>query len=127
MKKIILDTNFLLIPAQFRVDIFSEIGRICNFNYELLIIDKTVDELNKIIKTAKKGKDRAAAKIALALLKQKKVKNVKTSKGNVDDLILKLINKDYILATQDALLRKKAIKIGVKVIFLRSKKYLLLK
>ena len=45
MAKIILDTNFLMIPAQFNVDIFSEIHRICDFKYELYIIDKTIDEL----------------------------------------------------------------------------------
>lgn len=127
MKKIILDTNFLLIPAQFKVDIFSEIDRICNFNYELSIIDKTVDELKKIIKTAKKGKDKSAAKLALALLKTRKIKKIKTKEGYVDNLILKSINKDYILATQDALLKKKATKKGCRVIFLRLKKYLILK
>ncbi len=127
MKKIILDTNFLLIPPQFKVDIFSEIDRICNFNYELSIIDKTVDELKKIIKTAKKGKDKAAAKLALALLKTRKIKKIKTKEGYVDNLILKSINKDCILATQDVLLRKEAVKKGAKVIFLRSKKYLILK
>ncbi|MBW2991754.1 hypothetical protein KY345_00870 [Candidatus Woesearchaeota archaeon] len=31
MRKIILDTNFLLIPGQFKIDIFSEIRRICDF------------------------------------------------------------------------------------------------
>ena len=30
MKKILLDTNFLLIPFQFNVDIFAEINRIAN-------------------------------------------------------------------------------------------------
>lgn len=127
MKKIILDTNFLMICGQFKVDIFSEIGRICNFNYELSIIDKTVDELKKIIKTAKKGKDKSAAKLALALLKTRKIKKIKTKEGYVDNLILKSINKDCILATQDALLKKKATKKGCRVIFLRSKKYLILK
>ena len=42
--KIILDTNFLMIPSMFKVDIFSEIERICDFKYELCIVDKTLDE-----------------------------------------------------------------------------------
>lgn len=126
MKKIILDTNFLLIPSQFKVDIFSEIDRICLFNYELYILDKTIDELKEIIKK-QKGKHREAAKIALMLIKKKHLSIIKTEEGKVDDLILRLINKGDILATQDALLRKKAIKKGAGVIFLRSKKYLILK
>ena len=71
MKKILLDTNFLLIPSQFKVDIFSELERICIFNYKLYVLDKTVDELKYIIEK-QKGKHKEAAKIGLQLLKLKK-------------------------------------------------------
>ena len=70
MKKIILDTNFLLIPSQSKVDIFAEIDKICMFKYELCIVDKTIDELNNIIEK-QKGKHKAAAKLALQLIKSK--------------------------------------------------------
>ena len=125
MKKIILDTNFLLIPVQFKVDIFSEIDRICLFAYKLYIVDKTINELEKII-GKEKPKDKMAAKIALQLIKRKKVDIIKTSEGKVDDILLDLLGKDSILATQDALLRKKARKRGNQVIVLRSKKHLIL-
>jgi hypothetical protein len=126
MKRIILDTNFLLIPIQFKIDIFTEIDKICLFKYKLYIVDKTIDELEKIIKK-QKGKHKFAAKIGLQLVKKKKISKIKTKEGHVDDLILELLDKDTILATQDALLRRKALKKGVKVIFLRSTKYLVLK
>ena len=35
MKKIILDTNFLITAIKFKVDIFTEINRICDFNYKI--------------------------------------------------------------------------------------------
>jgi len=126
MRKIILDTNFLLIPIQFKVDIFSEIDRICLFSYKLYIVDKAIDELKNIVKI-QKGKHKLAAKIALQLVKRKGVGVIKTNEGHVDDLILELLGKDYILATQDELLRRKAVKKGFKVIVLRSKKHLVLK
>ena len=126
MKKIILDTNFLLIPIQFKVDIFTEIDRICLFPYKLYIVDKTIDELKRIIEE-QKGKHKFAAKIALQLVKKKNVGVIKTSEGHVDDLILDVLDKDSILATQDAIFRKRAVKKGIKVIVLRSKKYLMLK
>ena len=126
MKKIILDTNFLLIPLQFKVDIFSEIDRICHFKYKLCIVDKTIDELNKIIET-QKSKDKFAAKIALEIIRRKRIVKIKTKDGVVDDLILEVLDKDHILATQDALLRKRALEKGTEVIFLRSKKYLVIK
>jgi len=126
IKKIILDTNFLMICEQFKVDIFTEIDRICLFPYKLYIVDKTIDELNNIIKI-QKGKHKLAAKIALQFVKKKNVGVIKTKEGHVDDLILDLLGEGHILATQDALLRKRAVKKGVKVIVLRSRKYLVLK
>ena len=78
MKRIILDTNFLLIPAQFKVDIFSEIQRIADFKYQLYILDKTITELKKIQKE-QRGKHKRAAKLGLDLIKKKKVKIIKTT------------------------------------------------
>lgn len=126
MKKIILDTNFLLIPAQFKVDIFSEIDRICLFNYKMYIVDKSIDELKSIVEN-QKGRNKSAAKMALQLVKNKNIEMLKTGKGKVDDLILSILNKDTILATQDILLRRRAAEKGAELILLRSKKYLILK
>ncbi len=119
--KILLDTNFLLIPAQFRVDIFAEIERIMKEPYKLYILKQTIDELNKIIEK-QRGKHREAAKLALQLIKQKGLNTIRiSSKGSVDDII-KNIAKNYIVATQDKEL-KKSLK---KVITLRAKKYLVI-
>ena len=122
MKKIILDTNFLLIPALFNVDIFAEIDRIMFEKYYLFVIDKTIDELNKIIKDKKqKQKDKQAAKLGLMLIKAKKVKILKTKQGKADDILAKI--KGYIIATQDINLKRR---IKGKKIVLRAKKKLIL-
>lgn len=127
MRKIIIDTNFLLIPAQFKVDIFSEFERICNFPYELCIVDKTVDELKKLINSGR-GRDYAAAKLGLKLLEEKKVKYLKTETlKNVDELIVGLANKvDFAVATQDKALMVKLKKKSVPLINLRQKSYLII-
>lgn len=124
MKRIILDTNFLLIPEQFKVDIFEEIRRISNFRYQLYIIDKSVDELNNITEKGK-SKDKSAAKLALKLIKFKKIKKIKTSGSkHVDDLMLGLVKKEDIVATQDIELKQKLKKKGIAIIILRQRKYL---
>ncbi|MBI2207893.1 hypothetical protein HYU50_00190 [Candidatus Woesearchaeota archaeon] len=124
MKRILLDTNFLLIPYQFHVDIFSEIERICNFNHELYVLDKTIDELKKII-GEQKGKHKEAAKIALQLLKIKNVGIIKTSSEKyTDDIILDYAKKGCLVATQDKDLKRKLINHGIGVIVLRKKKFL---
>ncbi len=128
MKKIILDTNFLVSAARFKVDIFLELQRICDFKYATYIVDSTIDELEKLAETGK-PKDRAAAKISLDLVKRKKIKIIKTPiknkrVKNVDFLILNLIKKGkFIVATQDKALKRDIRKKGVPIIVLRQKKY----
>jgi len=123
MKKIILDTNFLMIPIQFRVDIFSEISRICDFNYKLYVYKSSVDELNEIIKTQSQ-KHRKAAEFALKLIKLKNIEMIDSDEKYADSLILENLDKDTIVATQDVKLKKEVLKKNAPVIFLRQKKYL---
>lgn len=126
MRKILLDTNFLLIPYQFKVDIFSEIGRICNFKYKLCIVDKTLEELKKIIANSR-GKHGKAAILALIMLDQKKAGIIKSREKNVDEAILETAakaKKTYIVATQDAGLKRELKKKGVQLIVLKGKSHL---
>jgi len=120
MEKIILDTNFLLIPFQSKVDIFSEVDKICMFKYELCIIDKTIDELNNIIKQ-QKGTHKEAAQLALQLIKSKHLKILATHQDtDVDTILASFSKKGYIIATQDKELKKRV----KKRIILKQRKYL---
>lgn len=125
--KILLDTNFLLIPGQFKVDIFSEIHRICDFSYEIVVLDRTIDELESIA-AQQRGKDKMAAKLALQLIKVKKpvILASKTATfKNVDKTILELAAKERLMvATQDRLLKSELKKLGIGLIELRQEKYL---
>lgn len=123
MKKIILDTNFLMIPLQFRVDIFSEFSRICDFGYTLCIYENSIGELKEIIKKQSQ-KHKKAAEFALKLIKLKNISIIKSGTEDVDSLILENLDNDTIVATQDVNLRKKILKRNVPVILLRQKKYL---
>ena len=125
MKKILLDTNFLLIPFQFNVDIFTEIDRIILNNYKIYVLDKTLEELESIIKDKnQKLKNKNAAKLGLQLVKAKKLNIIKTdSKETVDDIIVN-IHEDYIVATQDIELKRR---LNAKTITLRQKQHLILK
>ena len=123
MKRIILDTNFAMIPAQFNIDIFSEFERICNFEYKLCVLDKTIDELNKIIKE-QRGKHKRSASLALQLLKAKNVSVIKTKENKlVDDILVEIAKKDDYIATQDIELKRR-LKEKANIITMRQKKFL---
>ncbi|MBN2423352.1 hypothetical protein JXB41_09075 [Candidatus Woesearchaeota archaeon] len=138
MKTIILDTNFLLIPYTFKVDIFSEIDRIMDTLYEIYVLKGTVKELENIIEK-QRGKHKYAAGMALELIKKKKVNilcsPLKKQKSlymadnsqkhiEVDEIILNIADKNTIIATQDKELKQKLKKKNINLIVLRNKKYL---
>ena len=124
MKRVILDTNFLTIPYQFNIDVFEEIDRVVEGKYELTTLDCVVEELKKLKKT--RGKDAAAAKVALILIKEKNVKVIKTGEKNVDIKIYRMADKNTIVATNDGDLRRRLKNKNVKVLYLRSKKHIVM-
>ncbi len=112
LSKAILDTNFLLIPSKFRVDIFSELEKFGK--PDLYTLDLVIKELEKI-----KG-----GKLALKLIEAKKIKTLKSAELKADKELLRLSKKGYIICTQDRELIKKITSSGGKVISMRQKKYL---
>jgi rRNA-processing protein FCF1 len=119
--KVLIDTNFLMIPTQYKVDIFAELERILIEKYQIQILQSTIEELKKIAST--KTKHNIAAKVALELIKQKNLKILKNSEY-VDKAILEIADKDTIVCTQDQELKQALKKNNIRIIALRSKKYL---
>lgn len=126
MKTVIIDTNFLLMPGQLKVDIYSEIDRLMQGKYELAVLDRTLQELENLTHKGT-GADKRAAKLGMSLLKAKGLKIITTNQDiPVDDLIVNLAKKDIIVATQDKGLRARLKGKGVHLIVLRSQKKLVL-
>ena len=116
---VILDTNGLMVPAEFGVDIFSELARL-GFN-EWIVPSGVVRELVGIGSSGT-GSGRDAARVALSLLDRCRIV---ASEGNVDDSILKLaIEIKAAVFTNDSELRKRLRDCGVKVVYLRQRSYL---
>ncbi len=116
--KVLLDTNFLMMPNQFGVDIFEFLKY-----YDVAVLSSCLDELKKLSK--KKGSDGKAAKIALRLIEENKVEVIR-AKEKCDRAIL-----DYApgnkctVGTNDKALIKALKNKGVKIIRLKQKKYLI--
>lgn len=105
MKRIIIDTNALMAITEFKLDLFTELEKSCDFPYQLYILEGTIKELKKI-KAEQSGRYKLAAKLALALVQAKKIKII-NCKGNVDTILVKKSQQGYVILTQDMVLKKK--------------------
>lgn len=137
--KIILDTNFLIIPKSIGVDIISEFDRLFGIGcYDLYMFERSEYELKRLLETYK-GKERQQVVFSLTFLAfLKKAKGLKilssqSSKGSIylDDIIVDFINKsrseEYFVATVDRELTKRLQEAGNKVIAARKMKFLFIK
>ncbi len=118
-KKVLLDTNFLLVPYQFKLDIFTKIEEMLEVPHSFVVPTGVVGELEKLSKG--KGKEGAAARFGLKLLRFREHEMVESS-GNVDNWIVEYAKeKGLMVATNDRALRVKLKKKRVKVISLLSR------
>jgi rRNA-processing protein FCF1 len=110
-----------MIPGMFGVDILSELERLLESRYELLVLEPVVRELKQISEHGK-PKERVAARLGLQLAERGSVIKLK---GEADESILRLAaQKRCAVGTTDATLRRRLRKLGVAVIYLRQKSYL---
>ena len=111
-----------MIPAQFHVDVLTELERILP-NYTFVVPSFVTRELESIKKRSK-GKDRIAASVALKLIESSNISVIDIDlkyKEKVDDALLRI---SKVLCTNDRGLQKRARNRGLAVVYLRQKKYL---
>ncbi|RLG15972.1 hypothetical protein DRN69_02105 [Candidatus Pacearchaeota archaeon] len=100
MKRVILDTNFILSCIRQKIDFFEEIPLL---GLQIIIPEQIIKELKKIIDSKKKLHFKEEAKIALKLLEKNNFKKIDLKTKNVDTGIITLAksDKDIIIATLD--------------------------
>lgn len=117
--KVIIDTNAFMVPVQFGLDIFKELGRL-GFN-DLIVPSSVTRELNGIKKFAR-GKDKMSANVGLGLSRQ--CSEIITE-GNADDAIVKLaMEEKAAVFTNDAELKKRLCSKDITIVYLRGKDHL---
>ncbi len=109
--KIILDTNFLMIPFDFKIDIFQELE-----GYELITLEECIEELKRI-----------NPRVVELVRQHVSVVRESFKSHNVDDKIIELAAKhNAYIATSDKMLKKRAVASGIPVVFMRQNKYLVI-
>lgn len=124
MKKILADTNFLLMPFEYGIDLPGELMRIVHGPLELQIASGTMDEVRSL--AGRTGRRSSAARFVLnnmGKIKARFAVETVPSQGPVDDWIIKYSsgNKEICVATNDVPLRRRLLALGVPVIAMKGK------
>ncbi|MEM1515271.1 MAG: hypothetical protein QXH24_04385 [Candidatus Bathyarchaeia archaeon] len=124
MRWVILDTNFLMLPFQFKIDIFDEIERFIG-RFEPIVLSTTLDELKKI-SNSRSAKISKLALSAIELTKKCRIMEVNVRpEESYDDVLLRIAKENNcIVATNDRNLIKRLRKAGITIIYLRKKTHL---
>ena len=106
MKKVILDTNFVLTCIRNKIDFSEEIKL---RGIQILIPQQVIKEIRGIADSRKKLRFREEANIALKILEKIPFKKIDLKEKNVDKGIIKFAekNKKAIIATLDRELKRK--------------------
>jgi uncharacterized protein len=120
--RVILDSNALFVPLQFKIDIFEELKRLLNRNVEFVLLSTVKREL-EILLTKDSPKIRREALFALKLSEKCKYVPVETNEGmTTDDAIVRIAKKwGSPVFTNDIQLKRKLRDISVPVIYVRQK------
>jgi rRNA-processing protein FCF1 len=115
MQAVLLDTNALLLPFQFRLNLEAELRRLLG-DHVTLVPSPVLEELRGLTKSTKEA--RAALRLASSF-------RVLPLEGEADDAILENAPRlKAIVVTNDAVLLRRLKEAGVPRIFLRSRSHL---
>jgi len=120
--KIIIDSNALFAPLQLKIDIFAELERVLNRNFEIVLLSPVKRELEMLAQksSSKRGKDAA---FALSLSEKLTYVNISEKKKELTDDAIVRVSKAWNapVFTNDKKLKKKLRDISVPVIYVREK------
>jgi len=119
---VILDSNALFVPLQFKIDIFDELEKMFGRRLELILLSPVKRELEAL---AEKGSPKMRKKVMIALEIAKKCKYIEVISPDAmhaDDIIVKIAEERKCpVFTNDRQLKKRLRDISVPVIYVRQK------
>ncbi|MGV9102536.1 MAG: PIN domain-containing protein [Promethearchaeia archaeon] len=122
---VIVDTNFLMLPAQFGIDIFTQADEAVDRKTEFIVLDSVVAEVERKVSKATGSKEKRLLRVTTELMKRCRMVEVEDDMAGmpVDDQVLEYAKKvSGVIATNDKELRAKARKFEIPLLILRGRK-----
>jgi rRNA-processing protein FCF1 len=119
---VILDSNAFFVPLQLKIDVFSDLKRVLNRSFELILLSPVKRELEVLAKTGS-PKMRKNASYAMKLAEKCTYIEVNAPSSALTDNIIVKIAKEWQapVFTNDRQLKKRLRDISVPVIYVRQK------
>lgn len=119
--KVLLDTNFLMIPLRFGVDIFSEMTSLLEGVVEPVVTQSVLDEIHLLLREAKPSFSREL-EFALKMSSQcTLIDDQRRLNEKVDDSLIRIaMDHGFIVGTTDADLRRRLRAVSVPALYLRQ-------
>lgn len=119
---VLLDTNALMMPSQFRIDLFEELRDLLGA-YEPVVLVEVVEELRRL--SGGHGKDAAAARLGLEMSRKCTIVESGSDEGTVDGRISGYAGQHGgMVLTNDRALRNQLLIQRIPVISLKNQKKL---
>ncbi len=120
--KVIVDSNALFVPFQFKIDIFTELEKLLKRRIDLLLLSAVKDELETLAKKSSPSM-RKSATFALTLASKCTYVNVSHTRNEpTDDAIVRVAKAWNVpVFTNDKQLKRKLRDISIPVIYVRAK------
>lgn len=116
---VVLDTNALMMPAQFNVDLFEGLRELMG-SFTALVPAEVVYELRGL--SAGNSKKSVAAKFGLTLVEHCRILPEMEDDIPVDDKVVKAAREfNAVVVTNDRILKEKLLELRVPVVVLRSR------
>lgn len=122
---VIVDTNFLLLPAQFGIDIFTQAEEAMDRRTDFIVLDSVAEEVKRKASQATGSKEKRLLRVTIELMKRCKEVEVDDNFAElpVDDQVVEYAKKvNGVIATNDKELRRKARKHEIPLLILRGRK-----
>ena len=117
MRAVVLDTNALMMPYQFGINIEKELNRLLGI-CRIIVPRTVVEEMEKLAEGG--GEVGRAAKLGLSIIRKRGFRLVETENKGDDGVLETAIKMDAAILTNDKELKKKAKELRLPIIYLRE-------
>jgi rRNA-processing protein FCF1 len=123
---VIFDSSIMISALECKVDLVPEIERVLSTEFVPTVLSGTLSEIEDVLRRSRGGKRKNQLVLTLEIAKRfNKIDYNPLGGEDMDDVILRAA-KDFkaIVATNDGELRKRLVRAGAPVLFLREKSHI---